>query len=46
MGCRACGGAPKVMMVGLLVNAAWRLGTGTGLAVCGRPLNLRTALTL
>ena len=30
------GGAPKALMVGLLVNAAWGLGTGTGLALFGR----------
>ncbi|MFL6564401.1 MAG: hypothetical protein ACJ8G5_05680 [Burkholderiales bacterium] len=30
------GGAPKGLMVGLLVNAAWGLGTGTGLALFGR----------
>jgi hypothetical protein len=39
------GGAPKAMAVGLLVNAAWGLGTGTGLALFGRPgrLKLRAA---
>lgn len=31
------GGAAKGLMVGLLVNAAWGLGTGTGLALFGRP---------
>jgi hypothetical protein len=31
------GGVPKAMLVGLLVNAAWGLGTGIGLAVFGRP---------
>jgi hypothetical protein len=30
------GGAPKALMAGLLVNAAWGLGTGTGLALFGR----------
>jgi len=30
------GGAPKGLMVGLLVNAAWGLGTGAGLALFGR----------
>jgi hypothetical protein len=30
------GGAPKALAVGLLVNAAWGLGTGTGLALFGR----------
>jgi len=30
------GGAPKAIAVGLLVNAAWGLGTGTGLALFGR----------
>jgi hypothetical protein len=30
------GGAPKGLAVGLLVNAAWGLGTGTGLALFGR----------
>ena len=29
-------GAAKGLMVGLLVNAAWGLGTGTGLALFGR----------
>jgi len=29
-------GAPKAIAVGLLVNAAWGLGTGTGLALFGR----------
>jgi hypothetical protein len=39
------GGAPKALAVGLLVNAAWGLGTGTGLALFGRPgrLKIRTA---
>jgi hypothetical protein len=37
------GGVPKAMAVGLLVNAAWGLGTGTGLAVFGRPLKIRAA---
>jgi hypothetical protein len=37
------GGVPKAMAVGLLVNAAWGLGTGTGLAVFGRPLKTRAA---
>lgn len=39
------GGAPKAIAVGLLVNAAWGLGTGTGLALFGRGrrLKLRTA---
>lgn len=31
------GGAPKGIVFGLLVNAAWGLGTGIGLAVFGRP---------
>ena len=35
------GGVPKAMLVGLLVNAAWGLGTGIGLAVFGRPLKTR-----
>ena len=30
------GGAPKGIAVGLLVNAAWGLGTGSGLALFGR----------
>jgi hypothetical protein len=30
------GGAPKALAAGLLVNAAWGLGTGTGLALFGR----------
>jgi hypothetical protein len=30
------GGAYKALAVGLLVNAAWGLGTGTGLALFGR----------
>jgi hypothetical protein len=37
------GGVPKAMAVGLLVNAAWGLGTGTGLAVFGRPLKIHPA---
>jgi hypothetical protein len=37
------GGVPKAMAVGLLVNAAWGLGTGIGLAVFGRPLKIRLA---
>ena len=36
------GGAPKALAVGLLVNAAWGLGTGTGLALFGRPGRLKT----
>ena len=32
----AAGGAPKAMAVGLIVNAAWGLGTGIGLALFGR----------
>ena len=42
------GGAPKAMMVGLLVNAAWGLGTGTGLALFGRQRrwNIAHRLTL
>jgi hypothetical protein len=35
------GGAPKALAVGLLVNAAWGLGTGTGLALFGRPGRLK-----
>jgi hypothetical protein len=35
------GGAPEGLLVGLLVNAAWGLGTGIGLAVLGRPLKTR-----
>ena len=35
------GGAPKGLAVGLLVNAAWGLGTGTGLALFGRPGRLK-----
>jgi hypothetical protein len=31
------GGVPKAMAVGVLVNAAWGLGTGIGLALLGRP---------
>jgi hypothetical protein len=31
------GGVPRAMLVGPLVNAAWGLGTGIGLAVLGRP---------
>ena len=37
------GGIPKAMAVGLLVNAAWGLGTGIGLAVLGRPLKIHPA---
>jgi hypothetical protein len=37
------GGAPKAMLVGPLVNAAWGLGAGIGLAVFGRPLKRRAA---
>lgn len=33
----AAGGAPVGMSVGLLVNGAWGLGTGIGLALFGRP---------
>lgn len=32
----AGGGAPKAMAVALIVNAAWGLGTGIGLALFGR----------
>lgn len=32
----AAGGAPAAMMVGPIVNAAWGLGTGIGLALLGR----------
>jgi hypothetical protein len=32
----AAGGAPAAMAVGLLVNGAWGLGTGIGLALFGR----------
>jgi hypothetical protein len=35
------GGAPKGLAVGLLVNAAWGFGTGTGLALFGRPGRLK-----
>jgi hypothetical protein len=35
------GGAAKGIAVGLLVNAAWGLGTGTGLALFGRPGRLK-----
>jgi len=35
------GGALKGLAVGLLVNAAWGLGTGTGLALFGRPGRLK-----
>jgi len=35
------GGAPKALAVGLLVNAAWGLGTGTGLALFGRSGRLK-----
>jgi hypothetical protein len=35
------GGVPKAMLVGPLVNAAWGLGTGIGLAVFGRSLKTR-----
>jgi hypothetical protein len=31
------GGVPQAMAVGVLVNAAWGLGTGIGLALLGRP---------
>jgi hypothetical protein len=31
------GGVPAAMAVGLLVNGAWGLGTGIGLALIGRP---------
>jgi hypothetical protein len=38
------GGAPKGIAVGLLVNAAWGLGTGAGLALFGRrPWKMRAA---
>ena len=37
------GGVPKAMMVGLLVNSAWGLGTGAGLALFGRPPRARAA---
>lgn len=37
------GVVPKAMAVGLLVNGAWGLGTGIGLAVFGRPLKIRAA---
>jgi hypothetical protein len=37
------GGVPKAMLVGPLVNAAWGLGTGIGLAVFGRPRPTRPA---
>ena len=37
------GGVPKAMAVSLLVNAAWGLGTGTGLAVFGRRLKIHPA---
>lgn len=33
----AAGGVPMAMAVGVIVNAAWGLGTGTGLALFGRP---------
>ncbi|MGE5638983.1 MAG: hypothetical protein ACM30H_02735 [Clostridia bacterium] len=33
----AAGFAPKAMLVGPIVNAAWGLGTGLGLALLGRP---------
>jgi hypothetical protein len=32
----AAGGAPKAMALGLIVNAAWGLGTGIGLYLFGR----------
>jgi len=32
----AAGGAPQAMMIGPVVNAAWGLGTGIGLALFGR----------
>ena len=35
------GGVPKALAVGLLVNAAWGLGTGTGLALFGRRERLK-----
>lgn len=34
------GGAPAGIAVGLLVNGAWGLGTGIGLALFGRPRRL------
>jgi len=37
------GGVPAAMAVGLIVNAAWGLGTGTGLAVLGRPRKIHPA---
>jgi len=33
----AAGWAPAAMMIGPIVNAAWGLGTGLGLALLGRP---------
>jgi len=33
----AAGGVPAAMMVGLIVNAAWGLGTGIGVALFARP---------
>ncbi len=32
----AAGGAPMAMMIGPIINAAWGLGTGIGLALFGR----------
>jgi hypothetical protein len=40
----AAGFVPEAMMVGPIVNGAWGLGTGIGLALLGRPrTRLRTA---
>ena len=33
----AAGFAPSAMLIGPIVNAAWGLGTGIGLALAGRP---------
>jgi len=38
----AAGFAPAAMMIGPIVNAAWGLGTGIGLALLGRPRLVRS----
>jgi hypothetical protein len=35
----AAGGVPMAMIIGPIVNAAWGLGTGIGLALFGRPVS-------
>jgi len=39
----AAGFAPKAMMIGPIVNAAWGLGTGLGLMLFGRKTRVRSA---